>query len=140
VQRRIEETVVAGDPQGGSRPVPVPHQRQCTGKQRRTPRGGRGSCNPLETGPRRRTDAEKQRAAKGKAARADALTRQDWERQQRVGADRQDLAECLMSGMGLLTLEQVERIANAVQGTTRGPMEALRGLSAHLVALAEENP
>jgi len=48
--------------------------------------------------------------------------------------------KCLKTIMGLLTREQLKRVANAVRGTTRGPMEALRGLSAQLVALSEGNP
>jgi hypothetical protein len=42
--------------------------------------------------------------------------------------------------MELLTREQVERVADAVRGTTTGPMEALRGLSKQLVTLSEGNP
>jgi hypothetical protein len=34
----------------------------------------------------------------------------------------------------------VQRVANAVQGTNKGPMEALRGLSEQLVAIGEGNP
>jgi citrate synthase len=42
--------------------------------------------------------------------------------------------------MELLTHQQVERVANAVQGTTKEPLEALRGLSAQLAALRKGNP
>jgi hypothetical protein len=112
-----------------------------------TAQGEEKAATPLETGARKRADAEKQRAAEAKAARGEALTEQDRERQQRLAAeqeqdvgDRRDLAECLNSGMGLLTRDQVQRVANAVQGTNKGPMEALRGLITQLVALGEGNP
>jgi hypothetical protein len=90
--------------------------------------GEEKAASPLETRARKRADAEKQRAAEAKAARAEALIEQDRERQQRLAAeelqnaaDRRDLAECLKSGMGLLTREQVERVANVVRGTPEGP-------------------
>jgi hypothetical protein len=41
--------------------------------------------------------------------------------------------------MGILTQDQVQRVANAVQGTDKGPIEALRGLSEQLVALGKRN-
>ncbi len=57
-----------------------------------------------------------------------------------ITADELELAESLKNGMGLLTHEQVERVANAVRRTNKGPLEALRGLSVQLVTLCEENP
>jgi hypothetical protein len=57
-----------------------------------------------------------------------------------IAADYCELVECLKNGMGLLTHEQVKRVANAVPGTAKGPLVVLKGLSAQLVALCEENP
>ncbi len=51
-----------------------------------------------------------------------------------------ELAECLRSGMGILTHDQVRRVTNGVQGTNKGPMQALRSLNEQLVALGEGNP
>jgi hypothetical protein len=100
------------------------------------------AANPLETRARKRTDAERQRIAEAQAARADALAELNQERQLyraaeelQITADNQELEECLKNSMELLTHQQVERVANAVQGTTKGPLEALRGLSAQLAAL-----
>jgi hypothetical protein len=42
--------------------------------------------------------------------------------------------------MGILTPEQVRRIAEVVRGTNKEPMEVLRGLNERLVTLGEENP
>jgi hypothetical protein len=42
--------------------------------------------------------------------------------------------------MGLMTHEQVRRVMNAVCGTNKGPLEALKGLSPQLVTLRKENP
>ena len=89
------------------------------------------AASPLETGTRQHTDAEKQRAAEAKAARA-ALTEQDRERQQRLLKDTQELNKCLNSGMGLLTPDQVRQIADAVTGTNNEPMEVLRSLNEQL--------
>ncbi len=81
--------------------MPVSHQSRCIGRRRRTPRRGKRKLQHL------------QRAAKAKVALGEALTKQDWERQQRLTAereldvaDRRDLAECLKSGKGLLTRDQ----------------------------------
>jgi hypothetical protein len=89
------------------------------------------AATPLETGTRQRTNAEKQRAAEAKAARA-ALAEQDRERQQRLLKDTQELNKCLNSGMGLLTPDQVRQIADAVTGTNNEPMEVLRSLNERL--------
>ncbi len=89
------------------------------------------AATPLETGTRQRTDAEKQRAAEVKAARA-ALAKQDRERQQRLLRDAQELKKCLNSGMGLLTPGQVRQIAGAVTGTNNEPIEVLRSLNERL--------
>jgi hypothetical protein len=99
-----------------------------------------GFCNPLETGARQRTDAEKQQAAEVKAAREAALAELNRERQQRHQRDDQELTRCLSSGMGLLTPDQVRQIANAVTGTNNVPMEALRSFNKGLEILKEENP
>ncbi len=42
--------------------------------------------------------------------------------------------------MDIQTQDQVRRVANAVQGTNKEPMEALSGLNEQLVALGEGNP
>ena len=69
VQRRVEETDTAGDPQGGIRPgagaTPDVVHRETA---QNTTQGEEKAAAPLETGARRRVDAEKQRAAKAKAA------------------------------------------------------------------------
>ncbi len=86
------------------------------------------AATPLETRTRQRTDAEKQRAAEAKAARA-ALAEQDRERQQRLLRDAQELNKCLNSSLGLLTPDQVRQIADAVTGTNNEPMKVLRSLN-----------
>jgi hypothetical protein len=130
--QRVEETV--GDPQGrilpGAGIAPVQVQ---TETEQNNSKGD--SATPLETGERKHANAEKQGAAEAKAGRKAALTEQDQERQLGLLRDQQELARCLNSGMGILTPEQVRQVANAVAGTNKGPMEALRGLSEQLVAL-----
>jgi hypothetical protein len=98
------------------------------------------AATPLETGTRQRSDAEKQRAAEVKAARAAALAEQDREMQQGLLRDAQELSRCLTSGVGILTPKQVRQITCAVTGTNKEPMEVLRGLNERLVILGEENP
>jgi hypothetical protein len=137
VPRRDKETVAASNSQGGIPPgagaAPNVMHREMA---QNTVQGEKKAATPLETKAGRRVDTEKQRAAEAKTARAEALAELNWERQLRlaaeelrIAADKPDLAECLKTDMGLLTREQVERVTNAVRGTTRGPMEALRGLS-----------
>jgi hypothetical protein len=69
VQRRVEETDTAGDPQGGIPPgagaTPDVVHRETA---QNTTQGEERAAAPLETGARRHVDAEKQRAAKAKAA------------------------------------------------------------------------
>ncbi len=70
--QRVEETVAAGNPRGGppgAGTAPEQVQREMA---QNTAQGD--AATPLETGARRRADAEKQRAAEAKAARAEALT------------------------------------------------------------------
>jgi hypothetical protein len=98
------------------------------------------AATPLEIGTRQRTDAEGQRAAEAKADCAAALAEQDWERQQGLLRDAQELNRSLNSGLGLPTPEQVRRITCAVTGTNKEPMEVLRGLNERLVIFSEENP
>jgi hypothetical protein len=102
--QRVEETVASGNPQGENPPgaSTAPTQVQ-TQTEQNTAQGD--AATPLETGTRQRTDAEKQRAAKAKAARAAALTEQDKERQQGLLRDAQELNRSLNSGVGLLTPE-----------------------------------
>jgi hypothetical protein len=78
-----------------------------------TAQGEEKTATPLETEARKRADAQKQRVAEAKVVPGEALTKQDWERQQRLEAEREldvadqrDLAECLKFGMGLLTRDQ----------------------------------
>jgi hypothetical protein len=103
--QQVEETFAVGDPQGGvlSGAGTAPEQVQREMAQN-IAQGD--SATPLKTGARKRTDAEKQRAAKAKAAPAEALTEQDRERQQRLAAGLQELLECLKTGMGILTQDQ----------------------------------
>ncbi len=54
--------------------------------------------------------------------------------------DAQELNRCLNSGMGLLTPEQVRKIACAVTGTNKEPMEVFRGLNERLVILGDNSP
>jgi hypothetical protein len=79
------------------------------------------AANPLETRARKRIDAERRRTAEAKATRADALAKlnREWQLRQeaeelQIAAEDQELEECLKNGMGLLTYQQVERVANAV--------------------------
>jgi hypothetical protein len=51
-----------------------------------------------------------------------------------------ELNRCLNSGMGLLTPEQVRKIACAVTGINKEPMEVLRGLKERQAILGEKNP
>ncbi len=121
--------------------MPVQHLHKCRHKTQMGQNTAQGDAGtPFETGTRQHTDAEKQRAAKAKAARTAELAEQDQERQLGLLRDQQELNRCLNSGMGILTQEQVRQIANAVAGTNKEPMELLRGLNERLVALGEENP
>jgi hypothetical protein len=127
---RVEEAVTGGNPQGGSPPGASTASTQVqTQTAQNTAQGD--AATPLETGTRQRTDAEKQRAAEAKAART-ALAEQDWERQQRLLRDAQELTRFLNSGMGPLTPDQVRQIADAVTGTNNEPMEVLRSLNERL--------
>ncbi len=114
MQRQVKKTVAVGNSQGGD-----PAQCRCHTRAghretaQNTAQGEEKTATPLETGARKRADAEKQRAAEAKVVPGEALTKQDRERQQRLEAereldvaDRRDLAECLKFGMGLLTRDQ----------------------------------
>ncbi len=136
---RVEETAAANNPQEGTPSGASTASTQVqTQTAQNTAQGD--AATPLETGTRQRTDAEKQRAAEAKAARAAALAEVNRERQQRLLRDAQELTRCLSSGMGLLTPDQVRQIANAVTGTNNKPMEVLRSFNQRLDILSEENP
>ncbi len=136
--QRVEETVAFGDPQGGPPGTATKPDQVQTETAQNTVQGD--AAAPLETGTRKRTDAEKQRAAEAKAVRTTALTEQEQERQLRLVIEQEELCKCMNSGMGILTPDQVRRVVNAVTGTNKGPMEAIRGLSVQPVTLGEGNP
>jgi hypothetical protein len=77
--QRVEETI--GDPQGGNLPGAG---TALTLEQTQTAQNTaqEDAATPFETRTRQCTDAEKQRAAKGKEARVAALAKQERERQQ----------------------------------------------------------
>ncbi len=85
---------------------------------------------------RQRGDAESQRVAEAKAARNAVLATFNRERRQERLRNAQELAECLGSGMDLLTPEHTE--AAAAAGSE--PREALRSFGEILRDLRNENP
>ncbi len=89
---------------------------------------------------RQRGDVESQRAAEAKAARDTALAAFNRERQQERLRTAQELAECLGSGMDLLTPEQVAQITEAAAAAGGEPREALRSFGERLRDLRKENP
>ncbi len=98
------------------------------------------NATPLETGLRMCRDVESQRAAKAKAARDTALATFNRERRQERLRAAQELAECLGSGMDLLTPEQVAQITEAAAAAGSEPREALRSFRERLRDLRKENP
>jgi hypothetical protein len=98
------------------------------------------NATPLETGLRQRGDVESQRAAEAKAARDTALAAFNRERRQERLRTAQELAECLGSGMDLLTPEQVAQIMEAAAAAGSEPREALRSFGERLRDLRKENP
>jgi hypothetical protein len=81
---------------------------------------------------RQRSDVESQRAAEAKAARDTALAT--------FNRKRRQLAECLGSGMDLLTPELVAQITEAAAAASSEPWEALRSFRERLRDLRKENP
>ncbi len=98
------------------------------------------NATPLETGLRQRGDVESQRAAEAKAAPDTALTAFNRERRQERLRTAQELAECLRSGMDLLTPEQVAQITEAAAAAGSEPRKALRSFGERLRDLRKENP
>jgi hypothetical protein len=136
--RRTEEAaiggnLVEGNPSAGSTAPQAPTQAAQNIAQG-------DNATPLETGLRQRGDVESQRVAEAKAACDTALTAFNRERRQERLRTAQELAECLGSGMDLLTPEQVAQITEAAAAGGSKPREALRSFGERLRDLRKENP
>ena len=136
--RRAEEAAAGGNPVEGNPSDGNMAPQAQTQVAQNTAQGD--DATPLETGLRQRGDVESQRAAEAKAARDTALTAFNRERRQERLRTAQELAECLGSGMDLLTTEQVAQITEAVAATGSEPREALRSFGERLRDLRDKNP
>jgi hypothetical protein len=106
--RRTEEAATGGNLVEGDPSASCTAPQAPTQSAQNTAQGD--NATPLETGLRQRGDAESQRAAEAKAARDSALTALNRERRQERLRTAQELVNCLVSGMDLLTPEQVAQI------------------------------
>ena len=117
--QRAEGAAVGGNPVEGNPSAGNMAPQAQTQAAQNTAQGD--NATPLETGLRQRGDVESQRAAEAKAARDTALTAFNRERQQERLRTAQELAECLGSGLDLLTPEQVAQITEAAQRPAASP-------------------
>jgi hypothetical protein len=136
--RRVEEAAVGGNLVEGNPSAGNTAPQAQTQAAQNIAQGD--NATPLETGLRQRGDVESQRAAEAKAARDTALTAFNRERGQERLRTAQELAECLGSGMDLLTPEQVAQITEAAAAADSEPREALRSFGERLRDLRKENP
>ncbi len=136
--RRAEEAAVGGNLVEGNPSAGNTAPQAQTQAAQNTAQGD--DATPLKTGLKQRGDVESQRAAEAKAARDAALATFNRERQQERLRNAQELAECLGSGMDLLTPEQVAQFTEAAAAAGSEPREALRSFGERLRDLRNENP
>jgi hypothetical protein len=136
--RRAEEAAAGGNLVEGNPSAGNTAPQALTQAAQNTAQGD--NATPLETGLRQRGEVESQRAAEAKAARDTALAAFNRERRQERLRTAQELAECLGSGMDLLTPEQVAQITEAAAAAVSEPQEALRSFGERLRDLRNENP